>query len=1826
MKTMKHTGKKVLSVFLAVLMVMTAWVFVAPTEASAASTRDVPAINNGYYAGTTGAYGVPVFDGTLDRWFKFHNQREDYVQIYYPSKIYLDKSETLQSAGYFFNVDWHFGHSTDYRILIGANALGDNSQWSGKPDNYYTMTNAFNNYGFDASVPNGAPLGVYGANGTSDTAFDVRIVGYNHSSQGSDRFTYQNVTHNKYVLFRSNGSNDPNTATIYLLGTPNGTYTGKYSTSGDSFASYGLQQNWSNGWGTNSNTMFHQKGYGQYDTSSSNYTSNGWPEMEWDVIIYDKSGLYSEVNNANGYSNDDSKFTTASWNTFVSKRTNAQNVLKDRKVTQEQITTATKELSAAKIGLTYNQYTITWTKQDGSVAGKDTYQWGTHPNWATLSAKYTNSIVPLASTHTKVEQQHQTYIWNSANYVSVLKENITINEIADGAVDHKFTDYTQNEDNHTRECTDCGYVHTQAHIKGTGYETKAETCTENGVMTYDCSVCGKKAIETSVINNITGHDFKDIEIKEDGENGSHWRKCSRCDAYGWNGVEDGCEKHDWDKNADGQVNANDADTKASTCKEQGYEKYTCKVCPATWTKTLPLVAHKTTATAAKDVTNVCGGDGNAAFWTCTVCNRIWKDAELNDELTDTADADNDGIPDALETKGPDHVFEGAYVAQKDGADGAHYRQCKNFTQCKAYGLEVDGVPTVGATEAHNFTSTETASTCTVQGTKTYTCSDCKSSYTEKLPLAAHDMETIEAFAATCTTGGNNKYYKCKTCSQYFKDEAGNTKTTVEAEKIAALKHTFATGVDVDNPGSDRKISDATCMAAAVYAVTCDRCGTESADGEYSYGSPDTINGHKFDGAIKDNGNKTHSYKCTVEGCTEYGTTSECDYEVTKDVDSTCKTAGYTTFKCRDCGNGYSNAKALDSSNHTGEGTYVIGAQASTCATYGSTGVEKCSGCNATLSTKLNDLPLEPANHENMIDYAGQAATCQKEGWKAYKYCDKCGAYEIEKATITKKAHAYTDYKPNNNGTHTAVCDTCDAAVATPETDTKNCTGGTANCVDKKVCTVCKTAYGEVDGSKHKTPVTIAKVPATCQTEGTEAYRYCEACDTALEEIEKIEKLDHTYGAWSKVDGKDEHTRSCTTCDADVADVDTQTADCNGGVAYCKALAKCADCKAEYGTFDADNHSTEANTLKDVVAATCQNPGFSGNYRYDCCDAIKVAGTATEQLDHTFDIEVKDSRIAATCIVKGEVTYKCSTCVESEGVTAATQKQELPIDAKNHASKETVTVNAKAATCESDGHTGDIYYSCCYDSTKTEAENRKALKEKGTVIKANGQHIYGEAVPEYLIKEIKEVKNDEGKVISKEFDLKDADTVTYDEMIAARRDDYKWYHAQICTICYEVTYGACYTYAHTSNCVETDTCEICEGLCSLKSPLVHPAELNYVAEESATCSEDGVKAHYVCSECDEKFSDALGKKPVSDDDLKIDSAGGSHDIDYESAKPIGDGKHEYGCTRCSAKIEEECDGGTDYCNAKAKCEICGQEYGEIDETNHASTKTTLVGRVEATCSEDGYEGDEYYECCYDADKTKEENQKALKKEGKVIPSKPELHVIAYKDIEGDTHTAYCTACEGSENAYSETVAHEWVAGETPELENCTDEIEVTSACACGKTKTEKITGEHDLDISVEVKAATCTADGYKKTTKKCKKCDYSETTEEEAMSKLPHSVVTVEAIKATCDGAGKHAYSYCKNEGCPYGYGADLFIGSLEGYEAYKNNDGKKVDKLGHKDKDNNGSCDNCYNPLKENVDGTMCNCVCHKQNAFMQFIYKILQFFWKLFKIEKTCGCGIKHW
>lgn len=80
-------------------------------------------------------------------------------------------------------------------------------------------------------------------------------------------------------------------------------------------------------------------------------------------------------------------------------------------------------------------------------------------------------------------------------------------------------------------------------------------------------------------------------------------------------------------------------------------------------------------------------------------------------------------------------------------------------------------------------------------------------------------------------------------------------------------------------------------------------------------------------------------------------------------------------------------------------------------------------------------------------------------------------------------------------------------------------------------------------------------------------------------------------------------------------------------------------------------------------------------------------------------------------------------------------------------------------------------------------------------------------------------------------------------------------------------------------------------------------------------------------------------------------------------------------------------------------------------------------------------------------------------------------------------------------------------------------------------------------------------------------------------------------------------------------------------------DEKEIEALTHKDADGDYLCDNgCgyeyekpAEPDTPEEPSENCDHLCHKF-GFMGFIWKIVQFFWKLFKMNPVCECGAAHY
>lgn len=127
-------------------------------------------------------------------------------------------------------------------------------------------------------------------------------------------------------------------------------------------------------------------------------------------------------------------------------------------------------------------------------------------------------------------------------------------------------------------------------------------------------------------------------------------------------------------------------------------------------------------------------------------------------------------------------------------------------------------------------------------------------------------------------------------------------------------------------------------------------------------------------------------------------------------------------------------------------------------------------------------------------------------------------------------------------------------------------------------------------------------------------------------------------------------------------------------------------------------------------------------------------------------------------------------------------------------------------------------------------------------------------------------------------------------------------------------------------------------------------------------------------------------------------------------------------------------------------------------------------------------------------------------------------------------------------------------------------------------------------------ASCTENGKKVTT-----CTICGDTKEDIITSLGHNMSEIIPIIApSCESEGQNMIKCSR---CDY-------------------SEMRLIDATGHQDNDGNNRCDDCSEELSAS---SKCSCNCHK-SGFMRLIWKILRFFYKLFKMNKVCGCGVAHY
>ena len=392
--------------------------------------------------------------------------------------------------------------------------------------------------------------------------------------------------------------------------------------------------------------------------------------------------------------------------------------------------------------------------------------------------------------------------------------------------------------------------------------------------------------------------------------------------------------------------------------------------------------------------------------------------------------------------------------------------------------------------------------------------------------------------------------------------------------------------------------------------------------------------------------------------------------------------------------------------------------------------------------------------------------------------------------------------------------------------------------------------------EHLNKTTHEAVTSTCLTQGNAEYVTCDDCGKVISgSAEKLPLADHNYGEL-------------------IARVEPEH-DENGIKDGVEAHYKCSVCGKLF------NENKEEVTEEDLVI---KEPGHS--YGEDWTNDIDYhwkqcgCGNIVEQEAHRGG--------EATCSEQAT----CEVCGVKYG----------NLNPNNH--KNTGLINEKEATCQEEGYTGDTYCNDCKKTVKTGTTIEKTDHKGGeaTCVSKAKCEVCG---TEYGEIDSTNHKNTETRNAVEATCTADGYTGdTYCADCDTKLEDGEVIKAE----------------GHKggeATCVDKAVCEVCKQEYGEIDSTNHKNTETRNAVE-VTCTTDGYTGDTYCADCDTKL---------------------------ENGEVIKAEGHT---------------GGEATCIAKAKCEVCGTEYGEIDSTNHKNTE--LINEKEVTCTEDGYTGDTYCNDC------------------------------------------------------------------------------------------------------------------------------------------------------------------------------------------------------------------------------------------------------------------------
>lgn len=301
--------------------------------------------------------------------------------------------------------------------------------------------------------------------------------------------------------------------------------------------------------------------------------------------------------------------------------------------------------------------------------------------------------------------------------------------------DHIFSDYICSNSHHDRVCVHCGEAVSAQHIWNEGVQTQAPTCTEEGMLTFTCQICGHSKQEAIAVIE---HSYGDWVST--GE--THHTHSCLCGA-----VEEA--EHTWDS---GVV------TVQATCSERGTKLYTCTGCGETKTTRIAMKAHK--------YSNSCDN-------TCNACSYVRRTSHTYQTKWTTNEQEHwhkckvCGHQGSLEAHTP-----GEWIVDVPAGEYSDGEQHRNCSQCGRL-LETVVIPATGCLHGNEELRGEKAPTCTEEGyTGDLICPRCEAvvQQGEKIPMLLHQTQLVGYVEATCAQEGYSGDWVCQVCENIV--EAG----------------------------------------------------------------------------------------------------------------------------------------------------------------------------------------------------------------------------------------------------------------------------------------------------------------------------------------------------------------------------------------------------------------------------------------------------------------------------------------------------------------------------------------------------------------------------------------------------------------------------------------------------------------------------------------------------------------------------------------------------------------------------------------------------------------------------------------------------------------------------------------------------------------------------------------------------------------------------------------------------------------------------------------------------------------------------------------------